>query len=245
MREVGRGDPSKCRVSLPQSSRLFHRSSFRRGRLFFAGRSRLSTRSWRAAESATTSVGPNRARDALDEGHAGCTRGEKKRVASTTARSSRVYDRSRGGGFDTPFLPRVCSRSGEKPREDETYRSCCQTPTHEYVVPRSIPMAGPSTLAMVSLPCEVRGSCVDERALAREKVCSDARGSRFFWSRTENAWKIAGSRNEAWTGSLFPYGKPVTKKTNDANSAIDSPREPSLPFANLPSPRNRDRRFRK
>mmetsp|Transcript_7322 Transcript_7322/g.30476 ORF Transcript_7322/g.30476 Transcript_7322/m.30476 type:complete len:294 (+) Transcript_7322:1093-1974(+) len=30
-------------------------------------------------------------------------------------------------------------------------RSCCQTPTQEYVVPRSIPMAGPSTLAMVLL----------------------------------------------------------------------------------------------
>uniref|UniRef100_A0A2P2QWR1 HSP70 n=1 Tax=Rhizophora mucronata TaxID=61149 RepID=A0A2P2QWR1_RHIMU len=24
--------------------------------------------------------------------------------------------------------------------------SCCQTPTHEYVVPRSIPIAGPSPL---------------------------------------------------------------------------------------------------
>ena len=31
-----------------------------------------------------------------------------------------------------------------------THRSCCQTPTHEYVVPRSIPIAGPSALLMMT-----------------------------------------------------------------------------------------------
>ena len=35
-------------------------------------------------------------------------------------------------------------------RATRTHRSCCQTPTHEYVVPRSIPIAGPSALLMMT-----------------------------------------------------------------------------------------------
>ena len=36
-----------------------------------------------------------------------------------------------------------------------THRSCCQTPTHEYVVPRSIPIAGPSALLMMTRDARV------------------------------------------------------------------------------------------
>ena len=40
-------------------------------------------------------------------------------------------------------------------RPTRTHRSCCQTPTHEYVVPRSIPIAGPSALLMMTRDARV------------------------------------------------------------------------------------------
>ena len=64
-------------------------------------------------------------------------------------------------------------------RRTRTHRSCCQTPTHEYVVPRSIPIAGPSALLMMT-----RDGC---RGVVK---CRRGVGSRAF--RFERSFSKAG-----------------------------------------------------
>jgi len=51
----------------------------------------------------------------------------------------------------------------------DTHRSCCQTPTQEYVVPRSIPIAGPSALLMFRVVERARVvKCRSTRSSTRE-----------------------------------------------------------------------------
>ena len=64
--------------------------------------------------------------------------GENADGAKTHRHPSRALPRTRA-----PYRARTHAR------ERWTYLSCCQTPTQEYVVPRSIPIAGPSTLLMM------------------------------------------------------------------------------------------------
>ena len=87
----------------------------------------------------------------------------------------------------------VAGSAGFAGKTSSTYRSCCQTPTHEYVVPRSIPIAGPSTLAML-LSNAKYGVWSDERALRRWKVLAEVREPRFFgvWKRLDEKLRRHG-----------------------------------------------------
>jgi hypothetical protein len=78
---------------------------------------------------------------------------------------SRTTHPSRSRGKAPP--PKTPHHPSHRPSRRDTHRSCCQTPTQEYVVPRSIPIAGPSALLMF------RGS----RTRARREVSIDATSS--------------------------------------------------------------------
>ena len=73
-------------------------------------------------------------------------------------------------------------------RATRTHRSCCQTPTHEYVVPRSIPIAGPSALLMMT-----RDARVSRRVVKCRRVA--AVGSRAF--------RVEEKLFEGWRGCVW------------------------------------------
>ena len=102
-------------------------------------------------------------------------RAEAFRARGADARRSRVAIARRrreiGRRPRIVFFPAPQKERRAKKPGRETHRSCCQTPTQEYVVPRSMPMAGPSTLAMMSSHLVVSGVRVgSQRAVAMEKV---------------------------------------------------------------------------
>lgn len=93
------------------------------------------------------------------------TRGfEWIKIHSITARHRVAVDRRRAS------IPSRVPSASAFPRKDEArsasshacqshrrspYLSCCQTPTQEYVVPKSMPTAGPSALLMFVFVCVV------------------------------------------------------------------------------------------
>ena len=102
-------------------------------------------------------------------------RAEAFRARGADARRSRVAIARRrreiGRRPRIVFFPAPQKERRAKKPGRETHRSCCQTPTQEYVVPRSMPMAGPSTLAMMSSHLVVSGVRVgSQRAVAMGKV---------------------------------------------------------------------------
>ena len=121
--------------------------------------SRVASRTERARYAAAARFRRDRARridsKATMETESGIRRGRvaprARDRARAIARASRVI---LGGGIRA--ISAFRRKNPERARDGRrTHRSCCHTPTQEYVVPRSIPMAGPSTLALMlsSLSC--------------------------------------------------------------------------------------------
>lgn len=121
------------------------------------------TEGWRTRRKSRSFVTPERRRRAVR----GETRGFEW-VKNTFNRRASSHRRARRRRASNPS--RVPSSSAF-PRKDEArsasqsqiasssssspYLSCCQTPTQEYVVPKSMPTAGPSALLMFVFVCVV------------------------------------------------------------------------------------------
>ena len=144
---VSRTSNATSTVEFPKASRLFHRSS-RRGADFFPRSS---------AVVASAEAPRRRRRRRIPRAERGDASEDIARDGFGRVTGARRFEcvdrgafatRSRGGGM-APFSSVAIREKAGFARG--TYRSCCQTPTQEYVVPRSIPIAGPSTLAMMLL----------------------------------------------------------------------------------------------
>ena len=108
---------------------------------------------------------------------------KKPRVPSRASRVASPPTTARPSSLSPPFpssrvifiIEIAASAEKKRPihhpiaRATRTHRSCCQTPTHEYVVPRSIPIAGPSALLMMTR---------DARACRRVVKCRRGRRGR-------------------------------------------------------------------